>query len=157
MIGLVAVLLVALPLISSALAVDVNSQELDESNLCGERVRACIRQRQWRIIWFFKGAEKDSIEGTVIARDRNILIVTDDQDNRFNIILPGRWNIGSDVVTLNQVFDEGYISIGETVTLEVLKRTVTNENRVSLTIIFGYEITTTEYNIYVVLPININA
>ncbi len=158
LIGLVAVLLVVLPLASSVMAANASNQEPDESiSLDCERIRVEVQnlQRQRRIIWFFRDAEKDTITGTVTARDRNILIVIDSNGDRFNIVLPRQWNIGSEVVTLNQVLDEAYVSIGETVTFDVLKRTVTNENDVTVTIIFCYEITTNDYNLYAVLPVNI--
>ena len=159
LIGVLAALLVVIPLMSLVMAVDVNGQEPDESdNLLRARIRLeeYNLQRQRCVIWFFKDAEKDTITGTITAHDRSILIVTDAAGNRFNIILPRRWNIGSDVVSLDQLFDEGYISIGETVTLDALKRTDTNENGVTVTTIFCYEITTNSHNLYAVLPVNID-
>lgn len=156
LIGVLAVLLVTLP-VMSFMAVNANDQELNESdNLLRTNIRLRIRhQRKQRLVWFFKGAEKFTITGTVTARDRNILILTDGNGDRFNIVLPGRWNVDTDVVSLNQIFEE-YVSIDETVTLEVLKRTVTNENGVTVTTIFCYEITTNSNTLYAVLLVNID-
>lgn len=155
LIGFIAVLLIALPLMGSVIAVDVDGQESNETyNLLGERVE--LKGRNQRIVWFFKDAEKDIIAGTITARDRNILIVTDGDGERLNIVMSRRWNMGQDVVSLNQMFEDGYVSIGETVSLDVLKRTFKNGNDVTATIIFCYEISTGSNNLYAVLPFNIN-
>jgi len=156
LIGVMAVFLVAVSLVGSGLAVNAYGQESDESNnIPRERKNLVVRNR--RIIWFFKGAVKDTITGTVVAHDRNILIVEDSEGDRFNIVLPRRWNIDSQVISLIQMFDE-YVSIDDTVTLTVLMRTATNENDVTVTIIFGYEIEdiTNGNSLYAVLPINID-
>jgi len=163
LIGVMAMLLVALPLIGGVMATDDYTQESDESNLVADDSEQKIRrfsvlcklrqEKQRRVIWFFKGAEKDTITGTITARDRNVIIVTNGED-RFNVVVARRWNVDSEVVSLQQMFDEGYIP-NETVTLTVLKRAVTNENDVTVTIIFGYEITTSSNHLYAVLPFNI--
>jgi len=113
-------------------------------------------RRRW-FIWFFKGAEKDTVSGTVIVRHSHILILTDDDDERYNIVLPVQWNIGSEVISLNEMFEEGYVNIGDEVTLDVLERTVENENEVTLTIFFGYEIKNEEAGdmFYAVMLVNI--
>ena len=156
LIGVMAVFFVAVSVIGSGLAVNAYGQESDESNNV-PRERTNLVTRNQRIIWFFKGAVKDTITGTIVAQDRNILIVEDGEGDRFNIVLPRRWNIDSQVISLIQMFDE-YVSIDDTVTLTVLTRTATNENDVTVTIIFGYEIENiiNGNSLYAVLPINID-
>ena len=164
LIGIMAVLILALPLMSTAMAAEVNGEEPDESGDAPQgslrRLLAALNMQQgrWkRFIWFFKGAEKDTLSGTVTARHRNILILTDGNGERYNVVLPANWNVGSEVISLNEMFEEGYVNIGDEVTLEVLKRTVENENEVTLTIFFGYEIENedTGHIFYAVLPVNI--
>ena len=164
LIGIMAVLILALPLMSNVIAAEDNGQQSDESsdapqgNLQRLLAARMLQQgrRKW-LIWFFKGAEKDTVSGTVTARHRNILILTDGADKRYNIVLPVNWNIDSEVIPLNEMFEEGYVSIGDEVTLEVLKRTVENENEVALTIFVGYEIMNEDTGdvFYAVLPVNI--
>lgn len=72
-------------------------------------------------------------------------------------MLPVQWNIGSEVISLNEMFEEGYVNIGDEVTLDVLERTVENENEVTLTIFLGYEIENEEAGdmFYAVMLVNI--
>ncbi len=164
LIGIMAVLILALPLMSNVMAAEDNGQQSDESsdapqgNLRRLLAARMLQQgrRKW-LIWFFKGAEKEIVSGTVTARHRNILILTDGDGKRYNIVLPVNWNIGSEIISLNEMFEEGYVSIGDEVTLEVLKRTVENENEVTLTIFLAYEIKNEDTSdvFYAVLPVNI--
>lgn len=163
-VGIMAVLILALPLMSSVIAAEDNGGQSDESsdapqgNIRRLIVARMLQQgrRRW-LIWFFKGAEKDTVSGTVTARHRNILILTDGDGKRYNIVLPVNWNIGSEVISLNEMFEEGYVNIDDEVTLEVLKRTVENENELTLTIFVGYEIENEDTGdvFYAVLPVNI--
>jgi hypothetical protein len=166
LIGIMAVLILALPLMSCVMATEDNGPEPDGSDDFSEEkakrfLAAAYKLHQGRLrslIWFFRGAEKDMISGTVTARHRNILIVTVDDGERYNIVLPMQWNLGSEVISLDEMFEEGHVGLGDDVTLKVLKKTVENENEVALTAIFGYEIedVTTGSILYAVLPFNID-
>ena len=164
LIGVIAALLVALPLMAGVTAAAADDgQEFEESNDSPEqRLRRIIvarnQQKRRRAIWFFRGAVKVTVTGTVEQRDGNIMIVaTDVEGDMINIVLPRRWLAKSDnskVISLQQMFDEEYVKIGDEVTLKVLKRTVTNENEeVTVTAIFGYEIPS--HSLYAILPYNI--
>ena len=111
LIGALAVLLVAMPLIVGVMATE------DTSNPSGNKIRQwfALRLQQMKrqfnaIIRFFRGAENTLITGTVSARDGNILIVTDAEGNRFNIVLPRRWNIDQSIVPLGDI--DQYLSLG---------------------------------------------
>lgn len=161
--GVIAALLLILPLMSNVVAEDVYD---DESNVPNGSLQEKIKQfinrstlqqrRQHRAVWFFKDAEYSTVDGTVTAHHKNILVVTT-EDGRLSVVLPGVWNVDSEVVRLYQIFEEDYVSIGDQVTIKALNRTVTNENGVTLSIIFGYEIDdeTSDYHLYAVLPVNI--
>jgi len=154
LIGLMAVLIVALPLMSAIAAEDNDLEPIEPEG--AERLRRFLvahelqQQRQRRSIWFFKGAVKATLEDvTVVGISRNIVIVKDDEDY-LNVIMPGRWYDESEAVL---ELEEMFLAIeGTTVNLEVLKRTVTNENEVSVTIYFCYEID----GYHAVLPYNID-
>jgi len=147
--GALAVLLITMPLIVGVMATE------DQSNPYGNKILQWIalrlqQMRMW-IAWFFKGAENTVITGTVTARSNNILIVTDSSGNRFNIVLPGRWNIDQQIVPLSDI--DQYLS-GE-VSVKTLSRTATNEKGVTVTMLIAYEITANGKTLYAVLPYNI--
>lgn len=167
LIGFMVVIFVALPLISNSL---VYGQESDENNLSA-RLRMIQMQlemkrlqlaeqkfqqeKQRQTTQFYRNSVKTTITGTITAMDRNILIITDSDENRINVVLHGRWNIGLDVLSLPEVFATGYISTGDIVSIKVLKKSVTNENDVTVASIFGYEVEVNGQILYAFLPINI--
>jgi len=149
LIGALAVLLVTMPLIVGVMATE------DQSNTSGNQIRQWIalrlQQIRLRFAWFFKGAENTVITGTVTALSNNILIVTDSSGNRFNIVLPGRWNIDQQIVPLSDI--DQYLS-GE-ISVKTLSRTATNEKGVTVTMLIANEITANGKTLYAVLPYNI--
>lgn len=162
--GVVVALVVALPLISSAIAEQDYGEENNAPNAAFEdRLRQFVvsrlsqQKRNPNLVWFFKGAEVVVVEGGVTAYHNNILVLTADEEERLNIVLPGVWNIDSDIVRLQQIYEEELVSIGDEITVKALKRTVTNENGVTVTVIFGYEINdlSNSNHLYAVLPVNI--
>lgn len=164
LVGVMVALLVALPLMStSAMAEDTNSEvsgayDNELKKIIKSLMRRLSQQREQRnAVWFFKGAEPVTIEAVVKAYHRNILIVTT-SEGRLNVVLPRVWNNDSDVIRLHQIFDEGYISIGDEITMNALKRTATNKNNVTVTVVFSYEIIdeSNGNHLYAVLPFNIN-
>ena len=164
LIGVVVALVVALPLISSAIAEQDYGEENNTPDVAFEdRLRQFImsrlsqQKRNPNLVWFFKGAETVVVEGGVTAYHNNILIVTEGEGERLNIVLPGVWNIDSDIVRLQQIYEEELVSIGDEITVKALKRTVTNENGVTVNMIFGYEINdlSNGNHLYTVLPVNI--
>jgi len=143
------VLLVTMPLIVGVTATE------DESNPSGNKIRQWfalrLQQMKSRIAWFFKSAENTVITGTVTARSGNILIVTGAGGDRFNIVLPGRWNIDRQIVPLSDI--DQYLS-GE-VTVKALSRTATNEKGITVTTLIAHEITANGITLYAVLTYNI--
>jgi len=156
-------LVIALPLMSVAMTYSYEGETDDSGSPHRERARQLLMQRvgqhwgPWFSSWFFKEAEIVTVEGTVTAHARHVLVLTTDEDERLNIVLPGSWNVDSEVFGLPQIFEEGYISIGDEVSIKALQRTVTNENEVTITAFLGYEIVdeTNGNHLYAVLPFNI--
>lgn len=114
----------------------------------GFKVRAAV--------WFFRGAVGVTIDGNVAAHYRNILILTSEDEN-INIILPFMWRVGSEVMNVSALFENGYLEVGDDVSVSALQRTVTNRNGTSLTIILAYEIDVPSkgLTLHAVLPFNI--
>lgn len=149
LIGVLALLLVTMPLVVSVMA-DENSPD-PSGNKIRQWLALRLQQMKSWIAWFFKGAENTVITGTVTARSNNILIVTDAEGNRFNIVLPGRWNVDQQVVTLSDI--DQYLS-GQ-VTIKALNRAATNEKGVTFAYITAYEISANGKTLYAVQPYNI--
>ena len=63
----------------------------------------------------------------------------------------------SNVINISAIFEEGYIGIGDNVTIKALQRSVKNEKEITVTIIMAYEnIDNTNGNhLYAVSPFNI--
>jgi len=59
---------------------------------------------------------------------------------RYNIVLSGVWYNSFAIVQLRQVYEKGYVSIGDSVSMDALESTVMNKNNVTILVIFGYEI-----------------
>jgi len=161
-VGVTLVLLIALPFTAITVA-EVYGQQVNGSNVAeGENAqRLLLLQLQQRkpflMGWFLKEAEKSTVTGTIIAHAGRIIVVRDSQGERLNIVLAVRWNIDSNNLPIKQVFSEGYLSVGDEVTLNALKRTATNTKGVTITIIFGYEILNKANNnhLYAIQPLNI--
>jgi hypothetical protein len=138
-----------MPLIVGVIAAE------DESNPSGNKMKQWFAIRlqyikAW-IAWFFKGAENTVITGTVTARSNNVLIVTDASGNRFNIVLPGRWNVDQQIVSLNDI--DQYLN-GQ-VTVKALSRMATNDNGVTVTYLIANEIAANGKTLYAVVTYNI--
>jgi hypothetical protein len=138
-------LIIALPFMGAAFAAGDNDQDLVDDRQPGQKLRRFLlaqelrQRRQRRGTWFFKGAVKDTLgEVTIKETYGNIIIVQDGQD-LLNVIMPVRWydEAGEVVVLLQGMFVE---IEGSTVTMKVLERTATNEEGVSITIYFCYEL-----------------
>jgi len=157
LIGTVLALLVVLPLISTAWAIPAYNSRIKNASMAPAAVQKEELQRG-AVAWFFKDAEVVTIDGTVVTRSRNILIV-DSEGKRLNILLPPLWSVNTEdkVLNLSAIFKENYVKAGDTVTITALERTVRNEKGVSVSFIVAYEILdeTTDNHLYAILPFNI--
>jgi hypothetical protein len=151
--GIFTVLLVATPLIASVMATEdvPNSTDTQLRHWFVVRLQQ-IKSRLNSFGRFFRGSEKTVITGTVTARSENIIIVTEVDGDRYNIVLPRRWNIDQQIVELEDI--DPYLS--DEVTVKTLSRRVTNENEVTVTMLIAYEIITDGSTLFAVLPYNIN-
>ncbi len=159
LIGVILVFVVAVPLLVDVATADANGQGGDltlRERIARLLMRLKAQQQQREVArQFLREAESATVQGTVVAHAGRIMIV-DSDGTRLNILLPGTWNINSEVVNLTVVF-ENYVHSGDAITAKVLQRTVTNENNVTFTAIVAYEITdaTSGNHLYAVLPFNI--
>lgn len=155
LISIMVALIIALPLMGYVGAEGIGEEDDENDGQLVLRLRKLfaalkIRQeKQKRSIWFFKEAEKGNLEGTIVGKAGNIVIL--DNGDKVNVVMHNRWYVGQDtIVSLAELF-ETYISIGDTVDMDVLNRKVVNDNGVSVTCYFCYEIN----GYYGVMPGNI--
>ena len=105
--------------------------------------------------WFFREASGVTVEGSVAAYFRNMLILNLDGES-INIVLPPVWRVNSEVMNVSTLFEEGYIEVGDEVLVKAVQRKATNENGLSIVILLAYEIESQNgYTLYAVLPFNI--
>lgn len=116
------------------------------------------QRRSWlkaRLAWrFLNHSEPVEIEGTVVALFKNILII-DTTEGRIRIHLPPQWNVGEEVMTREELF-EGYLSVGEDITVKALRADVIDKDGLCVYLLLGYEIIDENgAHAYAVLPFNI--
>jgi len=151
-------LLVAIPLLSAALATATYAGTPKNASLKEKIAKELLEyQRGQAAKALFKGAEAVTIQGTVITHFRNILVVTNSSGARLNILLPQVWSVNSEDEAFNvtTLFTD-YVKAGNTVTIKVLERSVNNGKGVTITTILAYEITVGTNHLYAITPFNIN-
>jgi len=95
--GAILALLVAVPLVSAALATPTNTGTPKNTSLKEKIAKDLLEyQRGQAAKGLFKGAEAVTIQGTVITHFRNILAVTDLSGARLNVLLPQVWSANSE-------------------------------------------------------------
>lgn len=158
LIGVLAVLMVALPLVAvTTFAADGEPEDCFSGDKRKIRRSINLRERKpRRVLNFFKRCHSATVEGTVVTHSGRILVVNASEE-MLNIVLPIRWNVGEEVVGVFKVFNESYIQPGDSVVVSVLERAEINEQGVSITILWAYEIvdSTSENHLYAVLPFNV--
>jgi len=112
LISMMIVLVIALPLMNVALAVEAGDGGSNEesSPLWRKRLTRLMRSLQIKqrkaadVRQFFRGAEAVTVEGTVVTAFRNILII-DLNGERLNIRLPQFWSVNTEVINVSQMFE----------------------------------------------------
>ncbi|RJS85016.1 hypothetical protein CW702_01625, partial [Candidatus Bathyarchaeota archaeon] len=69
--------------------------------------------------------------------------------------LPPIWRDGNKVMNLSEVFNGGYLGVGESVTIKALQRTIINKNGTGISVLVAYEIEGSSYLLHAVLPFNV--
>jgi len=144
-----------LPLVAGATS---NVEERQNRRLVVHIVRHRPHPRAQIARQFFRGASAVTIEGSVAAYHRNILVLDSNGEN-INVILLPIWRYGADVVNVSGLFEKGYLQVGDSVVVKALQRTVTNSNGVSIVTVVAYEIENISggYTLYAVTPFNVRA
>ncbi len=118
---------------------------------CRCRPRLGIR-RGW---WFLNHSEPTELDGTAVALFKNMLIV-DTGEGQIRIHLPRAWTVNEDIMMREELFESGYLSEGETITVKALRADVIDKEGLCVYLLLGYEIINeASVRAYAVLPFNI--
>ncbi len=161
LIGVMIALMIAIPIVSYTMASSssnfLNNTTTDNNSATTQEIQQLRIMIQGRNggIRFFRGAEKVTIEGTVDAYYKQTLMVQSGEE-KLNILLPVTWSVGSEVYNVTRLFEQGILTSGQSISIQALQRTATNENGVTIKVILAYEIVAGENTIHAILPFNIS-
>ncbi|RLI10645.1 hypothetical protein DRO42_00635 [Candidatus Bathyarchaeota archaeon] len=109
------------------------------------------RLRLW--IYVLKHGVPTDVEGEVVVLEGHILVVEMD-GGPVNVNVPGRWLVDGEVLTAQELFDQGPFSLGDTLTISTLKLEMTRETH-TVTSYFAYAIEGDGATARALLPFNI--
>jgi len=119
------------------------------------RCRCKPRLKARRVWWFLNHSEPTEIDGTAVALFKNMLII-DTSEGQIRIHLPQAWTIDGQVTIREELFESGYLSEGETITVKALRADVIDKQGLCVYLLLGYEINNeSTVHAYAILPFNI--
>ena len=104
------------------------------------------------LIYILRNGEPSTLTGDTVALEGHILVMNL-AGNLENVILPGRWVLDGQIITMKDLFD-GYMS-GSEITIHTLELEYAQDTK-TVTLHFGYKMTAGESTAEAVLPFNIN-
>jgi hypothetical protein len=123
--------------------------EFAECHRCEPRFKARL------IRWFLRHSEAVEVEGTAVALFKDMLIV-DTVEGQIRIHLPQAWTVDEELTMREELFESGYLSVGEEITVEALRADVVDKEGLRIYLLLGYEIIDESgVHAYAVLPFNI--
>ncbi len=105
--------------------------------------------------WFLNHSEPVEVEGDIVILLRSMLVVNM-AEGQIRIHLPQEWIVDEELMTREELFKNGYLSVGETITVTALRRNIVDKEGLHIYLLLGYEIIdeTSAYTC-AVLPFNI--
>ena len=103
------------------------------------------------LLYILRNGEPATLTGDTVALEGHILVMSVAGDLE-NVILPGKWVLDGQIITLQELYDE-YMAGGE-ITVHTLKLELAQESK-TITVYFGYEIEAGGAVAKAVLPFNI--
>ncbi len=95
------------------------------------RLLAALRTKARFAAWFLNNAESVQVQGTVVAVSDNKLILNNVAD-QIRVHLPAEWTVNNEVLTREELLTSGYMSAGETITIQTLQAQATNKQGVTI-------------------------
>jgi len=119
------------------------------------RCRCRPRPRIRRAWWFLNHSEPTKVDGTAVVLFKNMLIV-DTGEGQIRVHLPRAWTVDGEIVMREELFESGYLSEGETITVKALRADVIDKEGLCVYLLLGYEIINeASVRAYAILPFNI--
>jgi len=103
------------------------------------------------LVYILRNGEPATLTGDPVALEGHILVMSIAGDLE-NVILPGKWVLDGQIITLQELYEE-YMSRSE-VTVHTLKLEIAQESK-TVTVYFGYKIAADGAVAEAVLPFNI--
>lgn len=127
----------------------LNEMNFEARCRCRPRVKA---RRVW---WFLNHSEPTEVDGAVVVLFKNMLIV-DTAEGQIRIHLPQAWTVDGEVTMREELFESGYLSEGETITVKALRADVIDKQGLCVYLLLGYEIINeSTVHAHAILPFNI--
>jgi hypothetical protein len=127
----------------------LNDMNFETRCRCRPRVKA---RRGW---WFLNHSEPTEVDGAAVALFKNMLII-DTSEGQIRIHLPRAWTVDGEVTMREELFESGYLSEGETITVKALRADVIDKQGLCVYLLLGYEIINeSTVHAYAILPFNI--
>ena len=105
--------------------------------------------------WILTHSEPVTVDGTVVGLVKAMLVLNV-EDGQVRVLLPPIWTVGTEIVRRRGLFDTGFLSAGENVTIKALKTPLIDEEGYKVYLLFGYEMTnSTGARVFAVLPFNV--
>ncbi len=105
--------------------------------------------------WFLHHSEPVEVEGSAVALFKHMLII-DTAEGQIRVNLPQAWTVDGELTLREDLFESGYLSIGEDITVETLRADAVDKEGLSIYLLLGYEIMDESgVPAYAVLPFNI--
>lgn len=152
---------VASVLLYAPLTNALQSDEGQESDveINNENFAACCRGKPWLKArlgwWFLNHSEPVEVEGTAVALFKDMLIVNT-AEGQIRIHLPRPWTVDEELTMRAELFESGYLSVGENITVKALRADVIDKEGLRVYLLLGYEIIDESGDhAYAVLPFNI--
>jgi len=111
----------------------LNDMNFEARCRCRPRVKARLG---W---WFLNHSEPTEVNGAAVALFKNMLIV-DTGEGQIRIHLPQAWTVDGQIMMREELFESGYLSEGETITVKALRADVIDKEGLCVYLLLGYEI-----------------
>jgi hypothetical protein len=103
------------------------------------RCRAGVKVR--RAWWFLNHSEPTEIDGAAVALFKNMLIV-DTGEGQIQIHLPQAWTINGEITMREELFESGYLSEDENITVKALRADVIDKEGLCVYLLLGMKSST---------------
>jgi len=117
------------------------------------------RRKPWlkaRLGWrFLNHSEPVEVEGAIVTLLRGMLVVNT-AEGQIRIHLPKEWIVDEELMMREELFENGYLSVGETITVKTLRGNMIDKEGLRIYLLLGYEIIDeSSVHAYAALPFNI--